>query len=82
MDNGLDIWNELTDHEEIEHTGLNKHKTKKAYLLNGAIGTDAMDALKVYVPLKFWFNRNPGLALPLIALQYHEVKIMLKMEEF
>lgn len=21
-----------------------------------------------------WFNRNPGLALPLIALQYHEVK--------
>lgn len=30
---------------------------------------------KVYVPLKFWFNRNPGLALPLIALQYHEVEI-------
>ena len=31
-----------------------------------------------YVPLRFWFNRNPGLALPLIALQYHEVKINLK----
>ena len=30
---------------------------------------------KVMVPLQFWFNRNPGLALPLIALQYHEVKI-------
>ena len=30
---------------------------------------------KVYVPLQFWFCRNPGLALPLIALQYHEVKI-------
>ena len=74
----LDIWNELTDHEEIEHIGLNKHKSKKAYLLNGTSGTDAMDALKVYVPLKFWFNRNPGLALPLIALQYHEVKIKLK----
>jgi len=28
-----------------------------------------------YVPLTFWFNRNPGLALPLIALQYHEVKL-------
>jgi len=27
-----------------------------------------------YVPMKFWFCRNPGLALPLIALQYHEVK--------
>ena len=28
----------------------------------------------LYVPLQFWFCRNPGLALPLIALQYHEVK--------
>lgn len=28
----------------------------------------------LYVPLQFWFNRNPGLALPLIALQYHEVR--------
>jgi hypothetical protein len=29
------------------------------------------------VPLQFWFCRNPGLALPLIALQYHEVKVIL-----
>ena len=29
----------------------------------------------VMVPLQFWFCRNPGLALPLIALQYHEVKL-------
>jgi len=28
-----------------------------------------------FVPLQFWFNRNAGLALPLIALQYHEVKL-------
>jgi len=29
-----------------------------------------------FMPLRFWFNRNPGLALPLIALQYHEVKVV------
>ena len=29
---------------------------------------------EAYVPMKFWFCRNPGLAIPLIALQYHEVK--------
>ena len=29
----------------------------------------------LYIPLEFWFNRHVGLALPLIALQYHEVKI-------
>jgi len=27
-----------------------------------------------YIPMRFWFCRNPGLAVPLIALQYHEVK--------
>jgi hypothetical protein len=31
----------------------------------------------LYIPLYFWFTRNPGAALPLIALQYHEVKINL-----
>jgi len=31
--------------------------------------------LYLYVPLRFWFCKNPGLALPLIALQYHPVRI-------
>ena len=35
----------------------------------------ALPETTLYIPLQFWFNRNPGLALPLIALQYHEVKI-------
>jgi hypothetical protein len=30
-----------------------------------------------WTPLPFWFCRNPGLAIPLIALQYHEVKLNL-----
>ena len=30
----------------------------------------------LFTPLQFWFCRNPGLALPLIALQYHEVKVI------
>ena len=29
----------------------------------------------LYIPLMFFFTKNPGTALPLIALQYHEVKI-------
>jgi len=33
---------------------------------------------KIFLPFYFWFCRNPGLALPLIALQYHEVKVKLK----
>jgi hypothetical protein len=38
---------------------------------------NALPETTLYVPLQFWFCRNPGLALPLIALQYHEVKINL-----
>jgi len=34
----------------------------------------------IFLPLNFWFNRNPGLALPLIALQYHEVKVKMTFE--
>ena len=33
--------------------------------------------IKLYIPLHFWFCRNPGLALPLIALQYHPIRINL-----
>ena len=40
---------------------------------------DAVNKKRFYVPLQFWFNRNPGLALPLIALQYHEVKLNLEL---
>ena len=47
-------------------------ESKKA---NWAKMTTAKTGNTVYLPLIFFFNRNPGLYLPLIALQYHEVRI-------
>lgn len=41
---------------------------------------NATAAKVLYVPLIFWFNTHPGLALPLIALQYHEVKLYIQTE--
>ena len=76
----LDVWNELSDHDESEWMGLNKHAAKNAYLKSQTTVTAPganMDNTRLYVPLQFWFCRNPGLALPLIALQYHEVKVKL-----
>jgi hypothetical protein len=46
-------------------------ESKKA---NWAKMTTASDGT-VFLPLVFFFNRNPGLYLPLIALQYHEVRL-------
>jgi hypothetical protein len=41
----------------------------------GKMTTSVTADKTVYLPLLFFFNRNPGLALPLIALQYHEVRL-------
>jgi hypothetical protein len=63
----LDILDELNDNEE-QRKMLSKYKTDASLRTNNAART-------VYIPLKFWFCNNPGLALPLIALQYHEVEL-------
>ena len=46
-------------------------------ILNGVPGTADTT---LYIPFEFWFCRNVGLALPLIALQYHEVKVKIDFE--
>jgi hypothetical protein len=51
-------------------------KFQKMSGMGGVLGAANPMGL-LYIPLQFWFCRNPGLALPLIALQYHEVKINL-----
>ena len=63
----MDIWAQLSSSTE-EWTKLNR-------LVDGSLSANATGKDKIYVPLQFWFCRNPGLALPLIALQYHEVKL-------
>ena len=50
---------------------------QKMSKMGGAKNSSYLNRDQTFVPLQFWFNRNPGLALPLIALQYHEVKLLL-----
>lgn len=42
-----------------------------------SLNNNATNAKTLLVPLQFYFNRNPGLALPIVALQYHEINIKL-----
>jgi len=62
----LQIWSELTV-SSAHQAGYNT-------MVGSSVPKDTTGQ-KLYVPLQFWFCRNPGLALPLIALQYHEVKV-------
>ena len=71
----LNIWNELTQ-EPGKQAGYD-NMVGNTVALTGT-GHNYVETTTLYVPLQFWFCRNPGLALPLIALQYHEVKINLE----
>lgn len=81
--NWLQIWEELTT--PVGHElGLNKMLGNIPELTSiSSLDWDKENnilkpAYNLYVPLQFYFCRNNGLALPLIALQYHEVKISVK----
>ena len=64
----MDIWVGLSGNgqEWVKHERLVDASLPSQSVTNGR---------KMYIPLQFWFCKNPGLALPLIALQYHEVKL-------
>jgi hypothetical protein len=46
-----------------------------------AVTSNAGAAQLAWIPLQFWFCRNPGLAIPLIALQYHEIKFYININQ-
>jgi hypothetical protein len=74
----MNIWSELTVSQG--HNAGYGSMVGNTAALTGAHANTPQTTL--YVPLEFWFCRNAGLALPLIALQYHEVKVNLQFESF
>ncbi len=65
------IWNELTQTaEKGDGFDVAIGNVEQLTVLGPSI-----TAATLHVPLLFFFCMNPGLALPLIALMYHEVKI-------
>lgn len=78
----LQIWNELTQttgHAMGYNLMIGHHPAYQT--LVDKMGTWTIEGGCLYIPMQFWFNRNPGLALPLIALQYHEVKFNIEFAE-
>jgi len=79
----LDIWYELT-HTFDQERGYSKLIGDDPALTTlSPVTANASDQVlpdyTLYIPFQFWFCRNTGLALPLIALQYHEVRINLQL---
>ena len=79
----MNVWAHLTKpNPSVKTGGLIADETSVGTTnfqrMSGMAGFKSADFdARYFVPLQFWFCRNPGLALPLIALQYHEVKVIL-----
>tara|TARA_B110000908_G_C10217569_1_gene433563 strand:+ start:147 stop:1652 length:1506 start_codon:yes stop_codon:yes gene_type:complete len=70
----LNVWHELTRNTSQDR-GYDRMIGNTADMKKMS---NTHDAYRMYIPLQFWFNRNNGLALPLIALQYHDVRMTIK----
>lgn len=92
----LHIWNELTqtaghslgyanmigntpDLNELQVVYRNNNGDSQ--VLGGEQGPLVVKGKPLYIPFQFWFCRHTGLALPLIALQYHEVKMTIELRD-
>jgi hypothetical protein len=60
----LDGWNAMIG----KTTGANQGNKPSAQV-------NQFGPLFLYIPLRFWFCKNPGLFLPLLAIQYHPIRI-------
>ena len=75
----FDIWNQLT----LSEGKIDAYNAMVGnYKSNSSLTTNAQTNLRIHVPMCFWFNRNYDMALPLIALQYHEVVLKIKLRNF
>lgn len=81
----MNVWHELADDVNLDGS-YNKMVGDVPELTDFTGMIDDSGLMKrgamLFIPLRFWFCRNNGLALPLIALQYHEVQLDFSFRDF
>ena len=75
----LNIWSELTTSSE-KKLGLENMIKKYPFEFHNNFNPNKGG--KLLIPLYFWFQQKNFLSLPLVALQYHDVKIEIKLPKF
>lgn len=79
----MDLWYELTHdvNQERGYRAMIGDVEELTRLDEPDAQGNIKDSYTMYIPLQFWFCRNSGLALPLIALQYHEARLDFEFED-
>jgi len=71
----MQIWEQLTTPATQQDALNNMIGAVPPYSVPDIIPGPKSPGLQLYIPLQFYFCRNPGLYLPLLALQYHPIRI-------
>lgn len=58
---------------------INNNNISYTYYPEGTRNSPSIKKRRLFLPLPFWFTKNPGLALPLIALQYQHIDITIEL---
>ena len=75
----IDIWYEISSNKELDPAYL-KMIGNIPELIN--FDRTTKPRTNIYIPMIFWFNKYNGQALPLIAMQYHDIQLELKLRKF
>jgi hypothetical protein len=71
----MEIWEQLST-PTGQRDALNAMLGRiDGYYVPDIIPGPSSEGLRLYIPLQFFFCKNPGLYLPLLALQYHPIRI-------
>lgn len=73
----MELWSNLTvPNDKVDGWNSMIGKTLSANYGNAPSSSiNKYGPIQLYVPLRFWFCKNPGLYLPLLALQHHPIRI-------
>ena len=72
----MEIWSSMTTPDSHKYGFYDMIRRTDGY-----VPPENYGPLKLYVPLRFWFCKTPGLYLPLLALQYHPVRIVITLRK-
>ena len=72
----LYIWNELNKNNNQRGVDIMTGNVPELFKFNKSI-----NSYQLYIQLPFWFCRNPSLSLPIVALEYSEVKINIEFND-
>lgn len=74
----LDIWSQIS----INSSNIGAYNEMVGNFTSfSSLKNNALTKLQLHIPMCFWFNRDVSMVFPLIALQFHEIVLKVKLRD-